>query len=1293
MLKTSLRLAWRGFNHITRIALIVSLLFALACAALMLGLRYWVLPDIEKYHHAITESLSQAIGQPISIGQIEADWRGIRPHLSLSDVRILDKDKPQQIALVLKHVDGVVSWRSVLWGQIRLYSLEIDHPDLLVRRDVHGLLHIAGVALSEQSSEDSSLADWLLHQTYIVVRDARITWLDEQRATPALVFNNTNLLIENGWLHHRFALRGLPPPMMSSRLDVRGDFTGRSFNQLSAWRGELYTRLDYADVAAWRNWLPLPAGFKSGKGALRSWLAVADGKVKRLTADLALANVRTQLAEDLPTMDLRTLSGRISWQDSSRGLEVSTHQLALRTDTVTLKPTDFYLRLAGVGDKQGAAGEVRANTLKLANLVSLTDFLPLNRGLKENLAKFAPQGSISNLEAKWHSESGKPMRYEAKARFDRLSIKRTDKFPGFSGLSGELNGSDTAGTLSLNTSKVTLDAPQLMPEALEFDRFSGQSSWRVNEQGIEVKFSNISATNSDLAGTMFGRFQTFPASPSLIDLNINLTRGAIHHADRYVPLAAMTTEMHDWLRSALLDGQADEFHLRLHSNLNEFPFTDKKPGIFQIKAHIQGAKIEYFKGWPQVNNVSAKLLIQGKRLEVITSSGATVGMNLQKTRVVVPDMSSPDMALQVHADLNGETANALAFIQQSPVRGYIDGFTDNISAHGKGQLQLSLDVPLSGSKPVIVSGEYKFANNQLNIGKAVPSLYSASGDLLFTESTMHTRNFTAKILGGPATLEVQSGKDKTLRAKLHGKADMDSLHQTNTSPLLARLHGSAIWDAEISAKKKRVNVLVTSNLSGLASSLPAPLLKGGDEVIPLRFELKSMAADRDVITVEYGKLFSARLLRSEENGNMLIKQGLLDFGSNSKWTDQQQGVWITGTLPELALSGWGGLSSSSEGDTSDAPDAKPFSIAGADLTIQKLDAYGHSVSDLHINARNQDGVLSAHLASKEMNGEVSWQPANKGKFVARLTNLALGEGQSNSDEPELTVWNQQLSEDSNETEFPALDLTVDNLSWKNKPLGKMELLAEQQGRDWQLKHLRITNPDGVLTADGKYHMENGKKQTEVKFTLDISNAGKILARSGYPDSVKNGSGKLEGAFAWRGAPDDFSYAKLDGKLKLNTGKGQFLKIEPGIGKLLGILSLQALPRHITLDFTDVFSNGFAFDNITGTAQINQGVMQTKDFRIDGSAAKVTMLGEVDLNLETQNLKVRILPTVGNSVSLLGAFAAGPLVGLGTFIVNKVLREPLDKLVSFEYNVTGTWINPEVVKTGQKKVNSPVEFNP
>ena len=1281
MLKTSLHFAWRGFSHLSRIALIGAALFTLAGGGLLLGLRYWILPDIERYHGIITVSASQAIGQPVSIGKIEADWRGIRPHLLLTDVHILDKQG--QTVLALERVDNIVSWMTLLTGEVRLHSLELDQPNLVVKRDAQGQIYIAGVVLSDKSS-DKSLADWLLHQARIVVRDARITWQDEQRGTPVLAFDKVNLFIENsgfigeGGSFHRFALRALPPAELSSQLDVRGDFYGKDFDDLGAWRGQLFTQLDYADVGAWRTWLPLPAGFTRGMGALRGWLDVEAGKVARLTADLALENVLAQLADDLPPLDLRTLHGRVAWQGTAQGLEISTHKLSLQMNNgLLLRPTDFQLRLAAATDKKPAGGEMRANALDLSSLVGLTDYLPLEHKLKKQLAEFVPQGEISHLQAKWQGDADKLEHYDIKAHFDQLSMRRAGNLPGFSGLSGEVDGGDTGGTLVLNARKLSVDAPQIMPEPLAFDTLTAQGSWQSDGQGMEVKFSNVSVANSDLAGNVYGSYHTMPDSPGLIDLNINLTRGAVRHAGRYIPLAALGKETHTWIRTAMLDGQADEFRLKLKGNLNDFPFPENRKGIFEIQMRAKGAAVEYARDWPRIDNITGELLIQGKRLEVTAPSAMTVGGRLQKVSVALPDITSHDLLLQVRGDAEGETARFLDFIQKSPVRGYIDGFTDNMTARGNGKLNLQVNIPLQGNKPATVSGIYHFADNEVNLGDGVPVLYKANGDLLFTESSMRTQNASAQILGGPATLVAQSGADGTVKARVRGKANLDALRKNTQHPLLRYLRGGSEWEASVSVQKKLTEVLVTSSLDGLSSSLPAPFAKSANEPLPLRFEMQSITPQQDVLTLQYGKLFAARLLRREEGGNWVAKRGTLNFGGPAKWLEKD-GVWLTGAVPKLALEGWGGLSGSSGG-------ASPFSIAGADLQIHDLDAYGYKLNDLRINARNRNGVLTVQLASTETNGEVTWQPEGKGKLKARLKNLSLDKDENGKkgDAGQKAAAENGSDENVATTEFPGLDLVVDDFTLRGKPLGRMELLAQQHGRDWLLERMHITNPDGELTADGKWNMAGGKSQTRVKLKLEISNAGKILTRFGYPNSVKNGSGKLEGELAWRGAPDEFSYPTMDGTLKLDTGKGQFLKIDPGIGKLLSILSLQALPKRITLDFTDVFSEGFAFDSITGLAQIKQGVLLSDDFKIDGSSAKVSMSGQIDLDRETQNLRVRILPTVGNSVSLLGAFAGGPVVGIGTFIVNKILREPLDKLVSFEYNVTGTWSDPSVVKLGQQ----------
>ena len=127
------RLLWRSFNWLPRLIIVASAVVAVPMALAVIVLRYWILPDIGQYHDKITASLAGAIGSPVTIGKIEGDWHGLQPYLNLIDVRILDEQR--QPALVLPRIDGNVSWMSLFTAELRLANLEIDRPELLVRRE------------------------------------------------------------------------------------------------------------------------------------------------------------------------------------------------------------------------------------------------------------------------------------------------------------------------------------------------------------------------------------------------------------------------------------------------------------------------------------------------------------------------------------------------------------------------------------------------------------------------------------------------------------------------------------------------------------------------------------------------------------------------------------------------------------------------------------------------------------------------------------------------------------------------------------------------------------------------------------------------------------------------------------------------------------------------------------------------------------------------------------------------------------------------------------------------------
>lgn len=1267
------RLLWHSLNWLTRIAIVASGVLAVLMAIIIIVSRYWLMPDVGQYHDRIVASLSTAIGSPVTIDKIEGDWRGLRPRLNLSGVRILDERR--QVALELPGIGTSVSWLSLFTGELRLASLEIERPELLIRRDAQGKFYVGGVALSSQGS-DNDLSDWLLRQSRMVVRDAHIVWVDEQREAPLLELKHVNLRIESFLGKHRFALQAQPPEDLSTPIDVRGDFKGETFDDLDAWRGQIYTRVDNTDVTAWRPWLDLPSEFSRGRGALRGWLSIAHGGVNEITADLELRDVVTRLAEDLPELSLRNLRGRAAWKTDKDGLEVSTRKLSMRLHSgIVLPPTDFYLRLAG----NGRGGEIQANLLQLETLSSLASFVPLDAGLRAQLAAYEPRGKVANLNVSWQGDSARPQRYSIKGSFDDLALRQVGAFPGFSGLSVDVDGNETSGLLNIDSRHLMVDAPTALVEPLDFATLTGQASWQQKDGELLLRADNVAVNNADLAGNLHGSYQTKKGTLGLLDLTIALTRGDVTKSFRYIPLVALDKEDNDWVKGALRSGHTEDFRVRVKGNLSDFPLHGTEDALLEIGGHAQGVELEFHKDWPHVDNIAGEFWIRGNKLEVKAEQATMLGAQLHKLSVALPDLMSEDLPLEVKGVAQASNDIFLDFIQKSPVRGYIDGFTDDMKASGNSQLGLSLRVPLLGEKPVKVDGTLRVAGIDIDLGGGAPLLRNTHGMLTFTESGIKAENVASEILGGKARIDVNSGEGGVLHARAQGRCDLDALRKDNPNPMLDRLRGGAVWNADIKVVKRFTEMLITSDLRGITSTLPVPFAKRSSEAMPLRLEKKIVTEGQDAIEFQLGKLLSARLARRDENGAMTIKRGVVSLGAQAdtgKWM-KREGVWLVGQLPQLSLEGWGGLLGNA-GGAADMP------VTGADFTIGRVSGFGMQVNDLGVEASRRGEGLTANLSSRALNGELEWQPRGDGKLTVHLQSVVWERG---NQVPAAAKAAPVRSSPASPSNLPAMQIAVDNLKVDGKQIGRFELVGHPDGADWRLRRFSLVNPDGSLVGDGVWHGGERNGRTEANLQLQISDAGKILARSGYPDTVKGGSGKLQANFSWAGAPHEFNYAALVGSLKLDTGKGQFLKMDPGIGKLLSVLSLQSLPKRVALDFGDVFSEGFQFDSINGNASIRNGMIETQDFHIDGSSAKVTMKGRVDLNQETQDLRVEVLPTLGDSVSLIGAFAAGPAVGLGALIVNKVLGNPLDKLASFEYNVSGTWANPTVVKVGQKPVKT------
>jgi uncharacterized protein (TIGR02099 family) len=1259
-----LRHALRVLRHsslwLYRAAFYVLIASVLLVAVLVLGLRYWVLPNIDDHRLAIAAAISRAANQRITIGSIQGEWDGLRPRLILQDVRLYDRTGVERLAL--ESVDSTVSWASLVAGEPRFYSIEVTHLSLEVRRDVHGTLIVAGFPLAENNQGEGGLADWLLEQRRIVLRDTDLTWIDEALGGEPLVLKDMEFRVDKLFTRHRFGLRAVPPLEVASPIDLRGDVSGSTFAEFKGWHGQLYLQVGYADLAALRKWFPLPLQVSNGVGGMRVWMNFAEGRVRNLTADAELSGVQLRLQPDLPELELTQVQGRLIWKEGRTGMELAVENLAFATpDNLMLPPADIRYRRSGSEAGPGARFEVEFDALDLAAVARLMDRLPIDGLVRAKLEEMHPRGTLRGFTVSWQDHWDIHGKYTVRGSFEDLTLSPSGYMPGFSLVSGAVNADQEGGTLTLRAAAAQLDMPQVFIAPLPLDSLSAKLAWSMDKGSPLVRLEYLAFTNPNVAGNVAGSYKVVPGQPGNMDISGRLERMDGRVGWRYVPLV-VNPNVREWMQAAIVSGTTHDVQFRLRGDLRQFPFRDGKGGVFEVIADVEELTVAFAPGWPRLEGMKGEIAFRGERMTATVREGSMMGVRLAAMTATIPDLESRDALLQVRGEAEGPTAEFLRTLEQSPVDRMVNGFTHGMLATGGGRLSLSLDLPLNHTDDAQVSGQYRFVDNTLDTGPGTPLLRQLGGQLVFTRDDVSVRDGSASVFGMPVrfTLDRDAGG---VRIRATGRAEATTLRHHIATPLMSYVSGATDWKGSMTLVGRRADLVLESDLRGLSSSLPAPLSKAAGAVLPFKLERKARSADQDLVGFTLGTLISGQLLVDKADGGRIVR-GEVKTGDSAA-LPQRDGLWFAGKLDYLDFDQWRRVLS----PPTASKDESLAALAGVQLRVSELHALSRTWNEVGFEATLDDRTWKAIINSREAVGNLSWSPGGEGVLTARFSKLQIP-----ASTPEIGA----VSPTGDGRGLPALDVVADDFSLNGRPFGKLTLAAVPQGRDWRIEQVQLRSLDGTLTLNGVWEAWSVNPSTRLNAKAEVTDIGRYFNQLKLPQGIKGGSGHMEGQLAWSGPPYSLDLPSLSGTLSLETKKGQFVKIEPGIGKLIGVLSLQALPRRATFDFHDLFSEGFAFDQISASAVIDRGVIRTDNFRMVGPAARVEMKGDLNLVAETQTLDVKIIPAMSESVAL-GAAIVNPVVGLATLLAQKALKDPIGQMVAFNYEVKGTWADPTVTK--------------
>ncbi|CAM3760310.1 YhdP family protein [Bordetella tumulicola] len=1217
-------------------------------AATLLGLRYWILPNIDQWRPKIEAYASDALGTRVEIGHLKASWRGLNPSLQLTSLTI--DDPHAESVLSLPTVSAVLGWRSVLVMEPRLLSLRVDGAQLWARRDATNHLWIAGQSIDLKALSDTSDADdkgrspllrWLAAQRDLALVGATVHWQDDLRQAPEVVLNNVSLRFYNGLLSHRFALNAEPPAALARALTVRGNLKRNPLQAGSAgWAGELYAELDDAEPQAWAPWLSVPA--ISGRTAARAWLTLDEGKVVDVTADAAL----------------RELRWRARGTTSAEGLR--------------------------------DGGAVPADHATAVHLASGTIHVQ------------GPPGSVVQGEHVSPAET---------ENNDGLAVRAE-----LTGLGAHLPTVFATDLLQADTVRMdaTVRHPAQQPLVIDVRQFNmANRDLDVSLQGRWTGEGKTAAGNADFQGT--------------------LVRGAMSAIHKYLPLT-VSADAREWLAQGLPEGQVRDASVTVQGDLDDFPFEDEGDvGQFRIAGAYHDAIVDYAparrreKGWPRLENVSGNFAVDKVSLSLDSPGGATArtgeGHDLKMGAITaaIPNMEH-NSTLHLEAQSSGSVSAYLALAANYQLGHLLDGALDEAEGTGSWQVPLKLEVPLLDAEETKVDGDIVFAGNDFRFVPQMPMLRKLRGELHFSEKGLRTDELRTEFLGGPARIagKLESRQDAL---RFDGTLPASGLRDWVKKPVMERLSGQTPYSGRLAYGPGGVlDISVDASLDGMAIDLPSPLGKSKEGEFPLKVRWAAAqggGGKRDQLSVSAGSNIALLLEhdRASRQAGYFARGAL---GVSRPATLPASGMVVDVQMPELDIDAWERVaktlmpeqkSSSSDAEKHDS-DSLP-TLTKINLKTGRLQVAGWGLDELTLQAtRPQPERWLVNLTSRQATGTVSWQEASgaiAGQVTARFKHLAFGKQQdvsntsakkeSSPDKVPKSRGGSLESPDEELSDIPAIDLQAEQLSLYGYDVGALEVLGTnmQRGQLWRLDKLRISNESAELDASGNWLLKGSERGLTVDTKAQFKDLGAFVDRIGLKDRLTGGSGTVTGKLTWRDLPWSQSLTNIEGQLQISLGKGRLLTVNSRGARLLELLSVQSLSRLARLEFnpTSWAREGFPFDTIVGDIALSHGIAHTEGFKVNSPAATIVLAGDANIVAEQWDLKAVVIPNLDVSgAAVAAALAVNPLIGLGAFVTQWLLKQPLAHAMTVEYGVTGSWNDPKLEPVETKaapKHSTPDEY--
>ena len=1285
--------------------------------------RFLIWPQLELRKAQIEQVITKELGVDVKIGEIHADWEYLRPSFEIKNITFKKDPKGDESfsnqVLEVPRISGVLAWSSIWSLSPRFHDLFTENIQLTAYRDQQGLWSFAGIPVSNTGGDSNTLT-WILNERNLNAKNFHVTVKDDLDGSSINEFTVENFSLKNQMNNHLIQLNSFVKPTQGI-LNFSGEFQHKLFSDVGNWKnwqGSFTGEIQKINAANLLKITKLPIKSGSGQVVFKGQVNLNHGVFQESNAHLSANEVNVIWANDQPDLHLNKLQIDANQyaKDTTQIIDFKNFYWQFQDNNQkTHSINDLSLRITPDQTNEAISKiELNAPNIPLTELALLAQSIPLPAKIYKPLRQAQPEGNLEKFHFIWHKDQPEKRLLTKAQTTDEFEIQGLlknigwrsvgESIPGVKGINGEIESTFNKGVLQINSPELILESQYYFHQKrISLPNTSGKVQWRQKEDQWLIDFEQIQTKDNNSEIRANGSYLTASKNkPDQLDLDLLLVRMEANQLLNSIPKIIAPTTM-EYIRSTISGGSIANSSLKIHGPTNEIPFSKGSKNQFQLDANIKDAIYrpvpvnKNIKGeWPSLERVNANIQMDNNLLHIDAPSGKFKNVLVKDINAEM-DVTKVPNVLEVKGKASGSLFDFLTYLVATPIGYKWQSDFKQVSMTGNAQLDLKLTQQFGAKENTKVVAQVDLEKNQIRWGRNLPGTIN-KGLLVVNENGLQKADIRGDWMGGPLSIKNNAGNPDQIDIQV----DVDSAllmelfatsQEFNHDFMKNLLTGKLGLNGNLLRKNNDTVLNLNLDLKSTNINLPKPLMKPAGENLLGNLKLNINSSITNPLTDWQLKL--GELIQSSGQ----LSQHKLDKATvvigNAQASNLTKGLHVTFDVGTIQLDQWLSLINDFDKEnpnyserftnknSNQTSNNNPITVSGKSNQLLFLD---REFNNLFVDIKEDNHAWTGNVQAKNIDGKFNWLPKN--------SELPFGAISTNFNKlyipiPKTTTSSQNQSKSTIKS-LPSMDISIADLQFGKMQLGAVQLQANATPLEWKLNQLSSKTKFGEINVKGNWELPSGNLigKTALNVNLQTTDAGELLSSLGVKENViDSGKGTIQGNLNWQGSPVDFNTLSLNGDLQLEIKNGTILQVDPGAAKLLGILSLQSLFKFATLNFDgslgETVKSGTAFDQVTASAAIRRGNIRSNDFEMTSTLARITSRGVINLNRETQDLRVTIYPRINfGSASLAAFYFVTPIIGITTMIGQYLFSAGINKAFQSDLLIQGDWKNPEVIPLDQ-----------